>query len=190
MPLINLPKVLVGLVRFFVHQICATAGAVQTSFGGGRNDAFVVKLNPAGSALVYSTYLGGSGKEAGSAIAVDTAGNAFVTGRTNSSDFPTTITAFQRSFGGGTREVFGGDLGGDAIVTKLNADGSALVYSTYLGGSENDYGYGIALDAQANPNAYVTGSTSSFWTFPTTAGAFQTGMAGSTDAFVAKISDP
>jgi hypothetical protein len=167
-----------------------TAGAVQTSFGGGRNDAFVVKLNPAGSALVYSTYLGGSGKEAGSAIAVDTAGNAFVTGRTNSSDFPTTITAFQRSFGGGTREVFGGDLGGDAIVTKLNADGSALVYSTYLGGSENDYGYGIALDAQANPNAYVTGSTSSFWTFPTTAGAFQTGMAGSTDAFVAKISDP
>jgi len=167
-----------------------TAGAVQTSFGGGRNDAFVVKLNPAGSALVYSTYLGGSGKEAGSAIAVDTAGNAFVTGRTNSSDFPTTITAFQRSFGGGTREVFVGDLGGDAIVTKLNADGSALVYSTYLGGSENDYGYGIALDAQANPNAYVTGSTSSFWTFPTTAGAFQTGMAGSTDAFVAKISDP
>jgi len=167
-----------------------TARAFQTSFGGGRNDAFVVKLNTAGSSLVYSTYLGGSGKDSGSAIAVDTAGNAFVTGTTNSSDFPTTITAFQTSFGGGTNEVFSWDIGGDAFVTKLNADGSALVYSTYLGGSENEHGYGIALDAQANPNAYVTGSTSSYWNFPTTAGAFQTGMAGGTDAFVAKISDP
>jgi len=167
-----------------------TPGAFQTTFGGGKNDAIVTKLNATGSALVYSTYLGGSGKDYGSAIAVDTAGNAFVTGTTNSSDFPTTVTAFQRSFGGGTREVFSGDIGGDAIVTKLNADGSALIYSTYLGGSENDYGYGIALDAQANPNAYVTGSTASFWNFPTTAGVFQTGLAGFTDAFVAKISDP
>jgi hypothetical protein len=165
-----------------------TAGAFQTTFGGGKSDAIVTKLNATGTALVYSTFLGGSGKDYGSAIAVDTAGNAFVTGTTNSSDFPTTITAFQTSFGGGTREVFSGDLGGDAIVTKLNADGSALVYSTYLGGSENDYGRGIALDA--NPNAYVSGSTSSYWNFPTTAGAFQTGLAGSTDAFVAKISDP
>jgi hypothetical protein len=166
-----------------------TAGAFQTTFGGGRNDAFVTKLNPAGSALVYSTYLGGSGKETGTSIAVDAAGNAFVTGSTNSSNFPTTAGAFQTSFGGGTPEAFTGDIGGDAIVTKLNADGSALVYSTYLGGSDNDYGYGIALDAQANPNAYVTGFTSSL-NFPTTAGAFQTMFAGGpSDGFVAKISD-
>jgi len=167
-----------------------TAGAFQTSFRGGRNDAFVTKLNPAGSALVYSTYLGGSDREGGSSIAVDAAGNAFVTGSTTSSDFPTTVTSFQTTFGGGTREAFSGRTGGDAIVTKLSADGSALVYSTYLGASENDIGFGIALDAQANPNAYVTGSTASFWNFPITTGAFQTWMAGgSSDAFVAKFAD-
>ena len=179
-----------------------TAGAFQATLSGYQN-AFVTKLDPTGSALVYSTYLGGSITDWTQAIAVDADGNAYVTGVTTSTDFPTTAGAVQTSFGGGRNDafvvklnpagsalVYSTYLGGDAIVTKLNADGSALVYSTYLGGSENDYGYGIALDAQANPNAYVTGSTSSFWTFPTTAGAFQTGMAGSTDAFVAKISDP
>jgi len=164
-----------------------TSTAFQTTCGGGGCcDAFVTKLDAGGSALVYSTYLGGSDRDYGTALAVDAAGNAFVTGYTSSSDFPTTMTAFQTNFGGGTREAFSGRIGGDAIVTKLNADGSALVYSTYLGGSENDYGWGIALDA--NPNAYVTGRTASFWNFPTTAGAFQTGMA--VGAFVAKISDP
>ena len=88
-------------------------------------DAFVTKLNAAGSALVYSTYLGGSGDDDGNGIAVDSSGNAYVTGYTDSTNFPT-ANAFQAAFGGGS---------GDAFVTKLNAAGSALVYSTYLGGS-------------------------------------------------------
>ena len=78
-----------------------TAGAFQTTFGGGNDDAFVTKLNPTGTALVYSTYLGGTGYDQGAAIAVDTAGNAYVTGYTDSTDFPTTAGAFQTTYGGG-----------------------------------------------------------------------------------------
>jgi len=157
-----------------------TAGAFQTIYGGGISDAFVTKLDPAGCALVYSTYLGGSGTDAGHGIAVDTDGNAFVTGNTNSSNFTTTMTAFQTTYGGG------GCC--DAFVTKLDAAGSALVYSTYLGGSGNDAGSAIAVDAFPNSNAYVTGFTDS-GDFPTTAGAFQTSNARTRDAFVAKITD-
>src|SRR5438445_679977 len=159
-----------------------TTGAFQTGFGGGamssgQGDAFVTKLNPAGSALVYSTYLGGSGPDDGKGIAVDAAGNAYVTGSTASSNFPTTIGAFQTIKGGS----------GNAFVTKLNPTGSALVYSTYLGGSgaSGDYGAGIAVDAAGN--AYVTGITSSS-DFPTTAGAFQTTFGGGLyDIFVTKL---
>src|SRR5216110_1557886 len=163
-----------------------TAGAFQTTFGGGvfsAGDAFVTKLNPTGSALVYSTYLGGSSSDAGYGIAVDAAGNAYVTGGTGSTDFPTTIGAFQTTKGGGFR---------DAFVTKLNPTGSALVYSTYLGGSGDDYGEGIKLDAAGN--AYVTGGTGST-VFPTTAGAFQRTFGApvcdgcTSNAFVTKL-DP
>jgi hypothetical protein len=155
-----------------------TAGALQTNFGGGF-DAFVMKLNPTGSDLVYSTYLGGSGGDAGFAIAVDTVGHAFVTGRTYSSNFPTTVTALQTTFGGDN----------DAFVTKLDAAGSALIYSTYLGGSGNDFGNGIAVDTQPNPNAYMTGGTS-FGNFSTTTDALQPMFAGGAfDAFVVKITD-
>ena len=127
-----------------------SAGAAN----GGGEDAFVTKLNAAGSALVYSTYLGGSGTDAGQGIAVDGAGNAYVTGYTSSTNFPT-ANPLQASNGGG---------GYDAFVTKLNAAGSALVYSTYLGGSGRRFGQGIAVDGSGN--AYVTGSTSST-NFPT-----------------------
>ncbi|HEV8306236.1 MAG TPA: SBBP repeat-containing protein, partial [Methylomirabilota bacterium] len=155
-----------------------TAGALDTTFNGGSADAFVTKLNSTGSALVYSTYLGGSGEDKSQAIAVDAAGNAYVTGWTDSSDFPTTAGAFQTALGGGR----------DAFVAKLNPSGSGLVYSTYLGGSGNesnvDFSPGIALDAAGN--AYVTGGTSSS-NFPTTAGAFQTSLGGSFDAFVTKL---
>src|SRR5438876_66583 len=123
-------------------------------------DAFVTKLNPIGSALVYSTYLGGSELEMGNAIAVDAAGSAYVTGYTYSMDFPTTPAAFHPTPG----------VVADAFVTKLNLDGSGLAYSTYLGGSGGDAGYAIAVDAGGN--AYVTGSTGSV-NFPTTPGAFQ-----------------
>src|SRR5262249_37756787 len=151
-----------------------TTGAFQTAFGGGDNDAFVTKLNPTGSALVYSTYLGGSGADGGRGIAVDGSGNAYVTGFTRSSNFPTTGAAFQ---------PFGGDL--DAFVTMLNASGSALIYSTYLGGSRSDGGRGRALDG--SDNAYITGFTASS-DFPTTPEAFDTTYNGDPeDAIVAKI---
>ena len=150
-----------------------TPGAFQTTFGG-YTDGFVSKLNAAGSVLVYSTFLGGSGGEEGHGIAVDASGSAYVTGYTYSSNFPVTPGAFQTAFGGVS----------DAFVSKLNGAGSALLYSTYLGGSDDDRAYGIAADAAGN--AYVTGGTSSS-NFPTTPGAFQTAPGVSSDAFVAKV---
>src|SRR6202040_1100021 len=121
--------------------------------------------------LLYSTYLGGSGGDVGSGIAVDSSGNAYVTGSTSSNNFPT-VSPFQGATGGA----------GDAFVTKLNAAGAGLLYSTYLGGSSNDDGSGIALDSSGN--AYVTGSTNSM-NFPT-ANPFQGVFAGGpSDAFAA-----
>ncbi|MDA2929078.1 SBBP repeat-containing protein [Acidobacteria bacterium AH-259-O06] len=131
-----------------------TANALQPIFGGGSTDAFVTKLNASGSALVYCTYLGGSGGEAGEGIAVDAAGSAFVIGETSSTDFPI-VNAFQPTFGGSIAQV---GIRGDAFVTKLNASGSALVYSTYLGGSGREEGLGIAVDAAGS--AYLTGTGS------------------------------
>src|SRR2546426_4537719 len=124
--------------------------------------------------LVDSTYLGGSISDDGYGIAVDAAGSAYVTGLAGSTDFPT-VNPLQAANGGGT----------DAFVSKLNAAGSALLYSTYLGGSGEDYGYGIAVDAAGS--AYVTGQTTST-DFPTTIGAFQTTKGGSSyNAFVTKL---
>src|SRR6202795_357270 len=136
-----------------------TMNPLQPAFGGGNYDAFVAKLNPSGSALVYSTYLGGSGDDFAGGIAVDSAGNAYLEGRTTSTNFPT-MNPLQATNGGGA----------DAFVVKLNSAGSALVYSTYLGGSgyENDQGHGgIAVDSAGN--VYVTGDTDSS-NFPTTPG--------------------
>jgi len=126
--------------------------------------------------LAYSTYLGSSGDEQGAAIAVDRDGSAYVIGTTNGADFPATAGTFDASFNGLL----------DVFVTKLNATGSVLIYSTFLGGSDADQGLGIAVDA--NGAAYVTGSASSA-DFPTTAGAFDTTYNGSGDAFVTKL-DP
>jgi hypothetical protein len=126
-------------------------------------NAFVTKLNSSGSALVYSSYLGGSSFDSGQDIALDAAGNAYVTGWTMSSDFPTTLGAFQPIYRASNQAE-------TAFVTKLNADGTALLYSTFLGGSNWDQGNGIALDTQAN--AYVTGTTCSA-DFPITPLAFQ-----------------
>lgn len=150
-----------------------TPGAFQTT-AGSPGDAFVTKLDSTGSALVYSTYLGGSGNnDQGLSIAVDSAGDAYVTGFTDSLNFPTK-NAFQPSLGGLL----------DAFVTKLNPAGSALLYSTYLGGSGDEQGKGIAIDSSGN--AYVTGNTGST-NFPTSVGAFQMSLSGVGDAFVAKI---
>jgi hypothetical protein len=161
-------------------------GAFQTALAGaGFSDAFVTKLNTTGTALVYSTYLGGGNADVGNGIAVDGAGNAYVTGSSASNDFPTTAGAFQTAIGNP------GSTNTDAFVTKLNpagGGGADLVYSTYLGGSNADIGNSIALDA--TPNVYVTGSTvSGTGDFPTTAGAFDTTFAGGgvPDAFVTKL---
>ncbi len=148
------------------------ANALQNTISGGI-DVFVTKLNASGSALVYSTYLGGNANDGGNKIAVDSAGNAYVTGYTASTNFPT-ANAFKNTFGGGSDDIF---------LAKLNAAGSALVYSTYLGGSLGDAGYGIAVDAAGN--AYVTGTTlsSNFQT----ANAFQSTLKSTQDAFVTKV---
>jgi len=173
------------LASYFVQP---TPGAFQTIPGDSSfADAGVTKLNAAGSALVYSTYLGGSGNESGSGIAVDAARNAYLTGHTSSPDFPTTPGAFQRTYGGSdSRPVFEGD----AFVTKLNPTGSALVYSSYLGGSSEDQGLDIAVDSAGN--AWVTGSTFST-NFPTTADAFRTSASrttspGSWDSYMTLLS--
>jgi hypothetical protein len=151
-----------------------TADPAQPALGGVR-DAFVAKLNAAGSALVYATYLGGSGDDGGLRIAVDGAGNAYVTGQTSSVNFPT-VNPLQPANGGGTH---------DAFVAKLNAAGSALVYSTYLGGSGDDVGFGIAVNGAGN--AYVTGYTIST-NFPTKNPLQPANGGGAADAFLAKLS--
>ena len=155
-----------------------TAGAFQTK---GSYDAFVTKLNAKGSALVYSTYLGGSaGVDRAWAIALDAAGNAYVTGDTASTDFPLS-NPIQAMYGGGST---------DAFVTKLNASGTGLLYSTFLGGNLTDEGRGIAVNGTSG-EAYVTGDTSS-GNFPT-ANPLQVNNAGGLenhdDAFLVKIGD-
>jgi hypothetical protein len=150
-----------------------TAGAYQTT-KGGNYDVFVTKLNANGNTLVYSTYIGGSSSDYGYGITVDSSGNAYVTGYTSSFNYDVTADAFQATNGGNS----------DVFVTKLNASGSGLVYSTYIGGSNIDEGYGIAVDGSGN--AYVTGFTSSF-DYDVTAGVFQTTLDGSTNVFVTKL---
>lgn len=145
---------------------------VQGSHPGGTRSAFVTKINSTGTALLYSTYLGGSGEDLALGIAVDGAGAAYVTGQTSSSNFPT-VLPIQGSTGGGW----------DAFVTKLDPSGSVIAYSTYLGGIGNDFGRGITVDRAGG--AYLTGETLSI-NFPTTA-AIQGTYAGRSDAFVTKI---
>jgi hypothetical protein len=157
-----------------------TANPLQGTCGScnGFYTAFVAKLNPTGSALVYSTYLGGSGGDQGDGIAVDTAGNAYVTGWTASTDFPT-ANPLQTNC-----DNCQAGSSGDAFVAKINPTGSALVYSTFLGGSgPYDYGNGIAVDSAGN--AYVTGETDST-DFPT-ADPLQASIKGLTNAFVTEL---
>jgi hypothetical protein len=154
-----------------------TFGSFRKSFCGGFSDAFVTKLNPDGTALVYSSYLCGSGNNSDDAfgIAVDSAGNAYVTGYTDSDAFPTTADAYQTTRAGGE----------DTFLAKINPAGSALVYSTYLGGAGSDDGFGgIAVDNTGH--AYVAGVTVST-DFPTTPGAFQASYHGGNDVFVTKF---
>ena len=163
-----------------VSDFPTTVTAFDTSHNGG-NDGFVTRLNSTGTALVYSTFLGGSGSDYGKDIAVNAANEAFVVGFTADAvaDFPTTATAFDTSHNGRS----------DVFVTRLNSTGSALVYSTFLGSSLDDYVGGIAINTA--DEAFVTGGTSDALTaFPTTAGAFDTRFfpgEAYTDAFVTRL---
>ena len=150
-----------------------TPGAFQRVFGGGR-DVFVTKLNPSGSALLYSTYIGGNDGEGAQSIAVDPSGSTSVTGFTLSRNFPVTPLSIQRQLKG-TR---------DAFVTKVNPFGNGLVFSTYLGGTGTEFSPGIAVDRSGN--VYVTGLTTSS-DFPVTASATQTTLRGPSDAFMTKL---
>lgn len=164
-----------------------TPGAYETTFNGvggplpppvapGDFDAYATKLTPDGTALAYSTFLGGARLDAAFEVAVDPTGRAAVTGVTASSDFPTTPGAYAATFAGGLT---------DAFVTRLAPDGSGLVYSTFLGGSDRDGALG--LDVEANGAVHVTGSTASA-DFPTTPGAYDTTFSGGQDIYVAKLS--
>jgi len=161
----------------FSSNFPTTAGAFKTTYSGA-GDAFVAKLNPGGTALQYATYLGGSGTDNAEGIAVDINGNVYVTGQTYSTDFPT-VAAIQ--------PANGGNQDSDAFVTEINSSGSALVYSTYLGGSNAEWGEAIAVDLAGN--AYVAGATKST-DFPLAnpLQAICEGCPGSADAFVAEIS--
>jgi hypothetical protein len=160
-----------------------TPGAYDITYTDqiGYGDAYVVKLNSNLSTLLYSTFLGGNKLDADCSIAVDSIGNAYVTGHTASSNYPTTPGAFDTSFNGMD----------DIFVTKLNSSGSELLFSTFIGGEKYDrvhWGQAIALDS--TDNIYITGETHSF-NFPTTEGAYDTSIGSNTsyDVFIVKLNN-
>ncbi len=156
-------------------QFAATAGSFQPALNG-NGDGIVGVLNADGSALIWGSYIGGTGREFAYDVARDSDGYVYITGMTPSDDFPT-VNAEDTTLGNLR----------DAFVAKIMPDGSALVYSTYLGGDGgglSDHGYGITADDDGN--AYVTGYTNSSTTFPLTNGSFQHEYGGNTDAFVTK----
>ncbi|MGH2678633.1 MAG: hypothetical protein ACRDHB_09775, partial [Actinomycetota bacterium] len=169
-----------GGTRDAVVDFPTTPGAFDTT-NNGEDDVFATKLSPGGDALAYSTFLGGSDEDEGFAIAIDTSGAAFLTGFTVDAptDFPTIPGAFDTSINGAD----------DAFVTKLDPAGSAMAYSTLLGGDaggEGDVGRAVAVDTAGA--AHITGSTADAATdFPTTPGAFDTTHNGNADAFVTTI---
>jgi len=154
----------------------ATPGAYDTTHNGGFHDGFVARLNAAGSGVVYSTFLGGSGTDWGQSIAVDASGAAYIAGWTRSSDFPTTPGAFAPDYQGGWS---------DAFIAKLDAAGTGLAYSTFVGGAGADQAYSIDVDGART--AYAGGWTYSS-AFPTTSGAYDETYNGGEDAVVFRLS--
>lgn len=146
-----------------------TPGAYKTVHSGGIYDVFVTKLNATGSALIYSTLLGGTLDDFGMSIDIDSLNNAYITGYTYSQDYDITAGAYQ------ILSINSDVSSNDMFVTKINANGTNLVYSTYIGGSEGDGGLGIKLDSIGN--AYIAGQSSSI-NFPVTSGAIQSNQAG------------
>ena len=153
-----------------------TSGAYDTIFNSFVvPDVFVSKLNGSVTSLLASTYLGGSGDDRGRSLTLDASGNIYVTGQTDSSNFPTTIGAFAASLNGSSTDVF---------VSKLNGSVTSLLASTYLGGSTDDYGNSLTLDPSGH--VYVAGYTSS-GSFPTTIGAYDIVQNGGNDVFVSNL---
>jgi hypothetical protein len=155
-----------------------TPGAYDRKFKG-ESQCYITKLNSLGTDLIFSTFIGGDSLEFGRSIKIDSIGNAFIAGSTNSNNFPTTKDAFDRIYNGN----------GDGFVTKLNAKGSALIYSTFVGGNNSDNSSSINIDKYEN--AYILGETASS-DFPTVAGAYDsTFSSGVTpyecDLFVTKL---
>jgi hypothetical protein len=150
-----------------------TPGAFDTTHNGGQ-DAFVAKLDASGSTLLFSTFLGGSGLEGSYQIDLDAAGMIVVSGGSFSPNFPTTPGAYDTIHNGGY----------DAFVAKLDASGSTLLYSTFLGGSSDDSAFALDLDAAG---AAVVGGRTTSSNFPTTLGAYDTTHNGSFDVFVTKL---
>jgi hypothetical protein len=162
----------------YASGLTSSPGIASLRPYGGNGDAFIAKFNPSlsGSAsLLYFTYLGGSLADSAGGIAIDSDGNAYVTGSTVSSDFPVVGAVFQPVYGGGNA---------DAFVTKLDPTGANIVYSSFLGGSNTESGNGVAVDSIGS--AYVTGQTCSL-DFPLT-NPEQAGSGGNCDAFISKIS--
>jgi hypothetical protein len=144
-------------------------GALQSVYGGGSTDAFIAKLNPTGTSLIYATFLGGSDADVATALAVDSAGSVYVVGNTLSSDFPTS-SPLQSARAGSV----------DGFFAKLSPSGSSLIYASYLGGSGDDFPNGVVVSSQGAVS--LVGSTDSP-NFPTVQ-PFQPALGGQTDAFV------
>jgi hypothetical protein len=172
-------------------------GALQRANRGGA-DVFVAKLSRDGRQLLYATYVGGTGTDSAFGLAIDAAGNAFVAGQTNSTDFPVTPGAFQQSLGGGTCPTAQGSVPcADGFIFKLSADGARLLQSTYLGGNSLDGTTSVAIDSAGSP--YVAGAAFSR-NFPATTGSAQPVFRGGNacgpanqrtacdDAYVSKLS--
>jgi gliding motility-associated-like protein len=159
---------------FYEGNFPITPGAYDPTYQF-QLDAFVFKLNPNATALIYATYLGGSNSDCGYGIAADASGEAFITGRTASSNFPTTGGSYQPAFAGGG--------GFDVFVTKLNPLGTNAVYSTYIGGIGDDEGYDIKINAAGE--AFITGVGTTG--YPITSGAFQTSLPANYGALVTKL---
>lgn len=166
-----------GIAGWANANQCGTDGNCNSSGGSPKDDSFVsaISLSGALATFVYSHYLGGSAFDVGNQIAVDSTG-AYVVGITSSSDFPTTASAFQKSLGAGSGVS-------NAYIAKVNPTGTALVFSTYLGGGGTDNALGVAIDG--SQNVYITGSTTSN-NFPTQS-PFQGSLGGNSDAFVTEL---
>lgn len=148
-------------------------GSIQPYFGGGDKDAFIVKINPDGTDLVYISYIGGSGTDEGTGLIIDNEGYTYITGGTNSPDFPTE-NAFRNKISGGY----------DAFVTKFDPNGKDIVFSTYLGGTSDDFGFALGIDDKKN--VFITGQTKS-WDYPVVNRYQLSPFGGLGDAFVTKL---